>query len=213
MDWFTQVVTALTHVWTMQAPQALLSTDGALSVALGIVVLASASWVLGHAVIFGINRVTGLRMVAAVTIGIGYVALARGLMALTVAIIVSLLAGPAIGASAGLAYLFALAPLALSVLVFIPHLGLGVGRLLEVWSVLALAAILAQAVPIGSWAGLAIAGGAWLLGYLASRLAARPVARVTAWIWTLATGTPTFVTARDVLTGAPFIPVQREAAR
>src|SRR5690606_8455611 len=114
------------------------------------------------------------------------------------------------GEMIAITYLFALAPLVLSFLVFIPHFGLGIGRLLEVWSVLCLVALLSPVLGVGRWAALGIGVGGWLLSQLLSRLLARPLAAITSRVWTLATGHASVVTAKDILTGATFMPLERQ---
>lgn len=208
------VFSAIGQVWALRAPAALLAPGGGVATGIGVALVAALSWVLGHAVVFGINKVTGMRMLAGIGVGVLYVAAVRVLIAFGIALLAWLVSGErAAAATIGVTYLYALAPLVLSVLIFIPHLGIGIGRVLEVWSVLALTALLVPTLGVGRWQALLIAALAWLLGLAVSRLAAKPVALVSSRIWTLATGQQTFVTAADVLSGAPFIPVQAAEAR
>ena len=44
---------------------------------------------------------------------------------------------------------------------------------------------------------------------LLSRLAQRPLTWMASRLWSLATGRPTMVTARDILAGTPITPVSR----
>ena len=49
----------------------------------------------------------------------------------------------------------------------------------------------------------------WLVMQLLSRLAQRPLTWMASRLWSLATGRPTMVTARDILAGTPITPVSR----
>lgn len=211
LDWMADVLTAVGDVWAFRAPALLVTQARAeLSVAVGVAVLAGLSTMVGHAVVFAINRVSGLRMLAGMTLGALYTVLLRGLIAATLALAaVAVTQGRVDGETVGICYLFALAPLVLAFLVFVPHFGLYIGRVLEGWTLLCLVALISPVLGVGRWYALAVAGGAWLIGQLLSRLLSRPLAAVSSRLWSLTTGHETFLTAHDILTGAPFVPLER----
>lgn len=214
LTWFDGVVAAVGEVWAFRVPAALTGPPSrALPVAAGVALLAGLAVMVGHAVVFAINRVTGLRMVVGMAIGAVYMALLRVLTAATIAGLAWLVTrGRVDVAAVGVTYLFALAPLLLSFLVFVPHFGLLVGRVLEGWTVLCLVVLLSPVLGIGWWQALALGGGTWLLSQLLSRALVRPLAAVGSRVWTFATGREVFLTAQDVLTGAPFVPLGRSEA-
>lgn len=212
LQWLAVVFDAVGDVWAFRAPARLTHPDeGVWTPAIGVAVLAGLSMMVGNLVVFAINRVSGLRMLAGMAMGAVFMAALRMLSATAIALAAwGVTRGRIDGEMIAITYLFALAPLVLSFLVFIPHLGLGIGRLLEVWSVLCLVALLSPVLGVGRWAALAIALGGWLLSQLLSRLLAKPLAALTSRIWTLATGHTSLVTAKDILTGATFVPLERQ---
>lgn len=211
LDWVGDVLAAVADVWAFRAPVPLVThARTALPVAVGVAVLAGISTMVGHAVVFAINRVSGLRMLAGIGLGALYTVLLRGLIAATLALTaLALTQGRVDAQTLGICYLFALAPLVLGFLVFIPHFGLVIGRILEGWSLLCLVALISPVLGVGRWYALAAGGAAWLLGQLLSRLLSRPLAGISSRLWSLATGHETFLTAQDILTGAPFVPLER----
>lgn len=215
VTWFSQVLGAVVDVWAFRTPDALArGPHGAVSIGLGVAMLAGIATMVGHAVVFWINRVTRLRMAAGMAIGAAFTVLLRVLTAGALAILSWAATAGAIDAEeVGVCYLFALAPLVLSFLVFLPYVGLYLGRVLEGWALLCLVALLTQALGMRGWAALALAGGTWVVGQLLSRLLAGPLASVTSRVWSLATGHETFLTAHDILSGAPFVPLERGEPR
>lgn len=212
LELMAAVLDAVGDVWAFRAPARLTHPHEAVRLpAIGVAILAGLSVMLGNVVVFVINRVGGLRMAAGIALGAVFMALLRVLAATAIAFAAWALTGGAIdGELIAITYLFALAPLVLSFLVFIPHLGLGIGRLLEVWSVLCLVALLSPVLGVGRWPALAIGVGGWFLSQLLSRLLARPLAAIASRVWTLATGHTSLLTAKDILTGATFVPLERQ---
>ncbi|TDE91567.1 hypothetical protein EXU48_15585 [Occultella glacieicola] len=210
VEWFVQVFAAVGDILSFRAPAPLLDSPGrALSVAVGVAVLAGLSTMIGHAVVFVINRVRRLRMVAAMALGAVYTALLRGVTGAGIALVAWLVTRGTVDAEmVAAAYLFAAAPHVLAFGVFIPYLGLLFGRVLEVWSAVVLAFLLAPVLAVGLLPALVISGVAWLAAHLLSVALAGPLARGTARAWTLVTGHETFLTSSDVLSGAPFVPLE-----
>lgn len=212
LEWLAQVFGAAGDVWALRTPDVLgLGPSPAISVAAGVAVLAGISTMLGHLVVFAINRVTGLRMVAAIALGGLYLALLRSLTAVVIAMLALIATRGAVDpALLAVVYLLAIAPHLLAFLVFIPHFGLVIGRLLEVWTLVCLAALLLQVLQVSRVAAVVIAGAAWLAGQLLSHLLAKPLAVLSSRVWSLATGHDTFITSQDILAGAPFVPLEQE---
>lgn len=215
LEWLSAVLAAVGDVWAFRAPARLTHPhEGVWAPAIGVAVLAGLSVMVGNVVVFAINRVSGLRMVVGIALGAVFMTLLRILAATAIALAAwGVTQGRIDGEMIAITYLFALAPLVLSFLVFIPHLGLGIARLLEIWSVLCLVVLLSPVLGVGRWPALAIGVGGWLLSQLLSRLLARPLAALTSRAWTLVTGHATLVTAKDLLTGATFVPLERQERR
>jgi len=177
--------------------------------AFGVALLAGLSTMLGHVAILALNRIRGFRLVtslllsttalvllyatqAAVTWAVATLALRRDLPLVDLLVVAML----------------ALAPLVLNVITALPHLGLGIGRLLEAWSYLIFWYGVANTFDLGWGASLGFTIAGWLVMQLLSRLVHRPLSWVVSRAWTLGTGRPTMVTSRDVLAGMPFIPIE-----
>lgn len=182
------------------------------SIAIGVALVAAVSTMLGHTVIFLINRVRGVRLLAGMALGTVYLVLLHVLTGMVLAVVTVLAMDRASAATITTAYLLTLAPRALGFLVFIPHLGLGIGRIIEGWCLLTLMFTLAHVLQVPRWQALVVAGSAWLLTQVVSRLASRPLAGLASRIWTRLTGRPTVVTAHDILSGGPFVPLDRSTA-
>lgn len=212
VTWFAEVLDAVRDVWAFRLPDVLVDApDDAWPIALGVAMLAALSTMIGHSVVYAINHVRGLRMVAAMALGVGYSVALRLVMAVTIAVLSWAVTGvSAIGGEIGYCYLLALAPLVLSFLIFVPHFGLFLGRVLEGWALLCMVALLSPTLGVGMWAALGLAGGAWLVTQVLSRVLAGPLASVSSRLWSLATGHDTYLTARDILSGAPFIPLEQQ---
>lgn len=181
--------------------------------AAGVALIAGASTMLGHVAVFLLNHIGGWRLATSlaastvtlillyvveisVTWGVASLVLQRPLPLLPLLIVA----------------LLATAPLSLSFITAMPHFGLAIGRLLQVWSYLIIVVGVSHAFRLSiPWAlGFTLTG--WLVMQVLSRLLQRPLNWVSSRLWTLATGRPTMVTSRDILAGMPIIPVsQREA--
>lgn len=177
-------------------------------VAAGIALIAGVSTLLGHSAVLFLNRVRGLRFVGSLLLGGVFMALlyiAQGVLLWLIAPIVT---GTDIGISTAAAVALAsTAPLMLGVIELIPHLGMLIGRILQGWSLLCLWGLAVSAYATTWWQGLLATALSWLAMQLASRLLGAPVSWVTGHITMLVTGTRMVIQARDILSGAPFIPV------
>jgi hypothetical protein len=210
LEWLGRVLAAVVDVWGLSAPgHTAGEAPATVPVAVGVALLAGLSMMLGHAVVFSINRVGGWRLATGLALGALYVLVLRGLTAVAVAGVVWAVTGGEVpGRTVGIAFLLAVAPHVLGFFVFVPHLGIGFGRVLEIWSLVALVVLLADVMGTAGWLSLAIGLGAWLGARLLSRLLARPVAVGASRVWTAVTGRPTFFTGHDLLTGVPFVPLE-----
>src|SRR5688500_2225322 len=72
------VLAAVGDVWAFRAPARLTHPHEAVwAPAIGVAVLAGTSMMLGNVVVFAINRVSGLRMVAGIALGAVFMAVLR----------------------------------------------------------------------------------------------------------------------------------------
>lgn len=209
LDWFAAVLSAVLDMSTLRVSSAL-EPDPAfsrLSVAIGVALMAALSTMVGHGVIFMLNRVRGVRFVAGMGLGAAYLLLLHVITGLGVGLVAVLIVGEVPATTIAVVYLLSLAPQTLGFLVFVPHFGLGIGRLIEGWCLLTLLLTLIHVLQVGRWQGLLVGGTAWLFTQVLSRMLARPVASLASLAWTRVTGSPTFLTAHDVMAGAPFVPL------
>lgn len=181
--------------------------------ALAIAVLAGLSTMLGHIAILALNRIGGLRLVAALLLSSS----ALVVLYTSQAVVTWVLASAVLDRALPLRELvtvamLALAPLVLNFITALPHLGLGIGRVLEAWSYLILWFGVGSAFDLSWYWALATTIAGWLVMQLLSRLGHRPIGWVIARAWRLATGRPTMVSSRDILAGMPIIPVEPRAA-
>ena len=178
-----------------------------------IALVAGISTLLGHCAILFINRVRGLRFVAVLIVGGLFLTLLYTIQAL----ILWVVAGPITQHRLHLAELVSVtlsstAPLAYGFLVFIPYLGVLIGRILQGWSAVCLWLLVMAAMDTTWWQALIATGLAWMIMQLASRLLGRPAGLLAGKVWTLVTGHPTMLDPKDVLAGTPFVPIGRAAA-
>lgn len=213
MEWLAQMLEATGDVWALRMPAALAAEpDGGFTIAVRVALLAAVSTMLGHAVVFAINRVSPLRTMIGLAIGAVMMVIVRLITASVLAGVVWLIGDGTIDpVRVVVVNMLALAPHALGVLVFIPHLGLGIGRLLEGWSALALVALVGNAFGLTGWWALGVGLGSWFLGAVLSRALARPLSTLASRLWSSRSGHPTILPIRDVFTGNPVIPVQSRA--
>lgn len=181
--------------------------------AIGVALLAAASTMLGHVAILKLNRITGFHLVT--SLGIGAVLLTLLYVtqaAVTWALASLVLTRPAPLLGIIVVALLSLAPLVLNFLTALPHLGLGIGRVLEAWSFLVFWYGISHTLGLNWYQSLAIALGGWFAMQLLSRAVRRPLNWALSNLWRLATGRPTMVTSRDILAGMPIIPVHGRPA-
>lgn len=186
-------------------------TSATLWAALGVALLAGASTMLGHVAILLLNKISGLRLITSLLLSfVSLVFLYGSQGAVTWAVATVALRRPLPLVPLIAVALLSLAPLAFNFVTALPHLGLGIGRLLQAWSFLVLWLGVGVTFQLSwPWAlGVTITG--WLVMQLLSRLLHRPLDWLYSRLWTLATGRPTMVTSQDILSGMPIIPVVAE---
>lgn len=175
---------------------------------LGVALIAGASTMLGHVAILLLNRISGLRLVTSLLLSaLTLVALYTTQAAVTWGVATLALRRPLPLVPLVAVALAALAPLAFNFITALPHLGLGIGRLLQAWSYLILWLGVSVTFGLGWFWALVFTIVGWLVMQLLSRLLHRPLDWLYSRLWTLATGRPTMVTSQDILSGMPIIPV------
>lgn len=173
-----------------------------------VAILAGLSTVLGHIAIFKINRVTGFHLLTSVLLNAALLALLYLVQVGVIWIGARIVAESSVPwRGFAQAALLALAPLLFNVLTAFPYFGIPLARLLEIWSAIILWLGVSTVLEADLWVGLIITVTGWLVMQAMSRLVAKPLSAVMGRAWTLATGRETRVTARDILAGTPFIPV------
>lgn len=183
--------------------------------ALGVALVAAASTMLGHIAILLLNKIRGWRLLTSLLLSAASLALLHVLQAAITWGVASLVRGPMPLLPLIVVGLVSTAPLAWNFTTALPHLGLLLGRALEGWSFLILVIGVASAFDVSLLWSLGFSAAGWVVMQVVSRLAQRPLNWVTSRLWTLATGRPTMVTARDILAGTPITPVsqRREVTR
>lgn len=181
--------------------------------ALGIAGLAAVSTMLGHVAVLLLNRIHGARLVASMVLSIIAFALLHVLEAsVTWAVASVVLQRPLPLLPIIVVALTATAPQVFNFLTAIPHIGMFIGRVLQAWSFLVLVMGITYAYNTVFLTALGYALAGWLAMQLLMRLMQKPLAWAGSRAWTLVTGTPTMITADDILAGMPIIPVIRERA-
>ncbi|MFV0452075.1 MAG: hypothetical protein ACK5LS_07500 [Propioniciclava sp.] len=190
MRWLADVFTAIGEMLSLHVPHAF-GDPGQGPVAVGVVMAAALSTVTGQAAVLRLNRIRGWRLVLSVLVAAWLAAALR------------------VGLAFALAFAFAMAPYVFGFLIFLPDVGLGVSRLLEIWSLVCLI-VMASSVLASVWLAVGVATGIWTV---AARLISRAFTGLAGRVWTRLNGRSTITTGQDVLSGTPFIPVTVEETR
>ncbi|MGC4153431.1 MAG: hypothetical protein QM628_10155 [Propionicimonas sp.] len=210
-EFIESVGRALWGVWTLDAENTrwLADDPNASWVAVTIAVLAGASTLLGNSVVLFLNRVRGVRFALSLLFnGLGFVAL-YAVQALIIAVVGYLVTGQRLDVGMSTwAVLLATAPLVFGFFELIPYLGPGIARVLQAWGLIALWVIVEVLYQVDHWTALLVVAIGWGAMQLVSWLLSRPMAALGRVVWRLTTGLPTMVTARDLLAGHMFTPVE-----
>ncbi len=205
LEWIAAVFAAAGEVMTLR--------DGvtpvpSLDIAVGIAFLAGASTLLGHGAVLYINRIKGFRGVAALALSGALLVL----LYVAQAVILFFVAPPITGSHVPLLTVVAItlastAPMLFGVFEFIPVLGLLLGKLLSAWGFVVLWVLILTAYETTALRALIAGGVGWFIMHLLSILLGPQLARLTGRVWQWVTGVPTEMTARDILSGTPMIPL------
>ena len=179
--------------------------------ALGVALIAAASTMVGQMAVLLINHIKGWRLATSLILGAVLLAALHVIQMVVTWTLASLvLQRPLPLLPLLVVGLLSLAPLTFNIVVAFPHLGMGFGRAIEAWSYLVMVVGISTAFRLPFWWAFGFTLAGWVVMQLLSRLLHRPVNWAFSRLWTLATGRPTMLTARDILTGSPIIPVTQK---
>jgi len=182
--------------------------------ALGVAVLASLSTMLGHSAVLALNRIRGLRLLSTLVLNAVVLSSLRILQAAITWTVAGIVLGhPVPLLDLVIVALLSLAPQVFGVVTAMPHAGLFIGRVLEAWQYLVLVVGVSATFGVTLATALGITLVGWVVMQMVSRLLRVPATWLGSRLWTLATGRPTMVTARDILAGTPLMPVEVEGVR
>ena len=182
--------------------------------ALGVAVLASLSTMLGHSAVLALNRIRGLRLLSTLVLNAVVLSSLRILQAAITWTVAGIVLGhPVPLLDLVIVALLSLAPQVFGVVTAMPHAGLFIGRVLEAWQYLVLVVGVSDTFGVTLATALGITLVGWVVMQMVSRLLRVPATWLGSRLWTLATGRPTMVTARDILAGTPLMPVEVEGVR
>ncbi len=204
-QWIAAVFAAAGEVMTLR--------DGvtpvpSFDIAVGIAFLAGASTLLGHGAVLFINRIKGLRGAAALALSGVILVLLYVVQAAILFVVAPLVTGTHLPLTTVIAIaLTSTAPMLFGVFEFVPVLGLIFGKFLSAWGFVVLWTLIVTAYETTPLRALIAGGTGWLIMHLLSILFGPRIARVTGRVWQWVTGVPTEMTARDILSGTPMIPV------
>ena len=182
--------------------------------ALGVAALASLSTMLGHSAVLALNRIRGLRLLSTLVLNAVVLSFLRILQAAITWTVAGIVLGhPVPLLDLVIVALLSLAPQVFGVVTAMPHAGLFIGRVLEAWQYLVLVVGVSATFGVTLATALGITLVGWVVMQMVSRLLRVPATWLGSRLWTLATGRPTMVTARDILAGTPLMPVEVEGVR
>lgn len=178
--------------------------------AIWVGLLAGLSSMFGHVAVLKLNHIAGLRLASSLVVNALVLMSLYAIQATVIWLVGSLVLMRAMPLMQFIAVaMLALAPQVFAFVTAMPHLGLGIGRLLEGWSYLIFWFGTSQGFALGWGMALVITIAGWLVMQLLSRLLAEPMNWVMGRLWSLASGRPTFVSSRDILAGTPLVPVSQ----
>ena len=182
--------------------------------ALGVAVIASLSTMLGHSAVLALNRIRGLRLLSTLVLNAVVLSSLRILQAAITWTVAGIVLGHLVPLlDLVIVALLSLAPQVFGVVTAMPHAGLFIGRVLEAWQYLVLVVGVSATFGVTLATALGITLVGWVVMQMVSRLLRVPATWLGSRLWTLATGRPTMVTARDILAGTPLMPVEVEGVR
>jgi len=210
-DFLGSLWRAILGVWGLDSSMAEWFRDypHSLEISITIAMLAGISTLLGNSVVLFLNRIRGWRFALSLVFnGVSMVALFV-VQAVVIALIGFLFTGDRLTFfQAARAVMLATAPLLFGFLELAPYLGPGIARVLQVWSLLALWTVVTVVYAVGYWEALLITGIGWAVMQGLSWALARPLSALGNTIWRALSGSPTLLTAQDLLSGHQFMPVE-----
>ena len=214
-EWWASVRRVLGFALSLDPEAAArLPTEPPVAAALGILAIAVASIGIGHLGVLVLNRVAGRHIAGAFVLGIVAMAAARALSAIGLWAIASLFAdAPVRLGTVFWLVVIALAPQVFGAFTVVPHAGLFLGRVLQAWELLILFVGVQVLYDVSRWRAALIVGLAFAASQVVARLLAAPGQALVSRVWTRASGRPMFVTARDLRSGTPVVPVEADAER
>lgn len=173
-----------------------------------VAVLAAVSIWLGQIAVLVLNRLTGWRLVASLVSSTIAIIVLNALQAAIIWLAATLILADPVPLRPLIAVaLLSLAPQVFQVLTAIPHIGLGLGKVLSIWSLLVMFVGVTTVLEVRLIWGLAFTALGWGIMQGIQRIFSRQISAFTSWLWTLVTGKPTRVTSQDILSGMPLMPV------
>ena len=214
-EWLASVRRVLGYALSLDPEAAArLPTQPPVAAALGILAIAVASIGIGHLGVLVLNRISGRHVAGAFVLGLVVMAGARALGAVGLWAVAWLFTdAPVRLGTVFWLVVVALAPQVFGAFTVVPHAGLFLGRVLQAWELLILFVGVQVLYDVPRWRAALIVGLAFAASQVAIRLLAAPGQALVSKLWTRASGRPMFVTARDLLSGAPVIPVEADAER
>lgn len=170
---------------------AVLKEDGSWIPVITIAVVAALSTMIGQSVVLFVNRVRRWALVFSLLISIVGVLGSHLLEALILWVLGTLIFGePGSLLEVTKVVIVSSAPLAFGFLTAIPLLGPSINRLLSIWSLLVLWAVVAVLYPSGPWAAAGMVLAAWLGMLLLDQLLGPALASLRDRMWRAVTGRP-----------------------
>ncbi len=210
-DFLGSLWRAITGVWSLDSSMAewFRNYPQSLEISITIAMLAGISTLLGNSVVLFWNRIRGWRFgVSLVFNGVSMVGLFV-VQSVVIALVGYLITGDRLTIfNAARAVMLATAPLLFGFLELAPYVGPGIARVLQVWSLLALWTIVGVVYRVDYWQALLITGLGWAVMQGLSWALAKPLSALGNRIWRLLSGSPTLLTAQDILSGHQFMPVE-----
>lgn len=179
-----------------------------LEIAVTVATLAGVSTLLGDSVVLFLNRVRGWRFLFTMFLNAFGFVLLYALQALVITLVGPLIVGHNPGlAAVTRGVMLATAPMIFGFLVLIPYFGPAIARLLQAWGLLVLWVVVDTLFDTDKWTALLVTAIGWGLMQMLSWSLSRPVNWLGDRVWRLATGKPSMMTGRDLLSGHMFMPL------
>lgn len=180
-----------------------------LRLSVGIAVIAGVSTLVGHGVVLFINRVRWPRALLALVMTAILTVLLYSLQGAVVMLLGPLVTGKHLAFQSVLPLALAsAAPAVLSFLTFVPVLGFAFARVLQVWGVACLAAMVSSVYGAGPGRSLLVAGVAWFVMQFVARVVGPALRKALLGILARFGVRPVLLTSSDVLAGTPFIAIE-----